>query len=328
MDVDDTDLPSNAAETSLVPIETHELGDGIFVTVVDGGKDTQAQWDVVFFLQNLFTTRDEDKLRDHFVTKKKEIEKIHEKLWPDYEVPPLLESKHGAVKASEGNLYLKRRCMPTTLSMSWLVWSVSMSRRMPADRRSSQLFLRKFLQTVLVAAGTLQFTVKTIGTRRVKTKTLQVSTRNSCLHSSDVWSLRLQEQIQPEWEARLGDRQDEQVSSSWDRPEWIDLILFSLDPKNKRSSPLLTPVAYSILEQTAEWIDSNVGKLALRTSDALHTRQKNRTDNTAVTRYVAIEAAVWLLFENDSVLFDYYFLFSNMFFQCLILYGFVRWQCL
>ena len=38
MDVDDTDLPSNAAETSLVPIETHELGDGIFVTVVDGGK--------------------------------------------------------------------------------------------------------------------------------------------------------------------------------------------------------------------------------------------------------------------------------------------------
>ena len=48
MDVDDTDLPSNAAETSLVPIETHELGDGIFVTVVDGGKDTQAQWDVVF----------------------------------------------------------------------------------------------------------------------------------------------------------------------------------------------------------------------------------------------------------------------------------------
>jgi DUF1365 family protein len=75
MDVDDTDLPSNAAETSLVPIETHELGDGIFVTVVDGGKDTQAQWDVVFFLQNLFTTRDEDKLRDHFVTKKRKLRK-------------------------------------------------------------------------------------------------------------------------------------------------------------------------------------------------------------------------------------------------------------
>ena len=298
MDVDEDDDGGHSRDANLVPLEIHSLPDGLWVTVIDRGQELQAQWDVMTFLLNLFSTQDEESIRSHFNSKMSEIEDIHRNIWPDCEVPSLLRSKHGA-QPQQGGLYLKKLAMPTSFAICWLVWAISKNKRMRPERDKSKKFARRLLKHVLAVAGTLHFQIKPVG-RNSQATAVQVSDRNSCVDSRCFWNAVLKGRIVPFWEAKRNDVADDDVTSTWDRPDWIDYILFSLDPK-KGARTLLQPVIWTILAQTALWVDNNVSRLALSTDDRRQTRQKNQQEHLLVRNAVAIDAAVFLLFENDPL---------------------------
>ena len=137
MDVDEDDDGGHSRDANLVPLEIRSLPDGLWVTVIDRGQELQAQWDVMTFLLNLFSTQDEESIRSHFNSKMSEIEDIHRNIWPDCEVPSLLRSKHGA-QPQQGGLYLKKLAMPTSFAFCWLVWAISKNKRMRPERDKSK----------------------------------------------------------------------------------------------------------------------------------------------------------------------------------------------
>ena len=303
MDVDyadDSDSQIQDQDASLVSIQNHGLPDGLFVTVVDHGREMQSQWSVTDFLKQIFSTQDEDRLREHFANKTGEIEDIHRKLWPGFEIPDNLVSKHGTEK-HEASVYLKKKTMPTSICFCWLAWALEKERRMPAERTKTKAFARRFLKHVLQVAGSLQFNITTVGARGFQAalgSVVQVSETNSCVDSKLLWNMNLKGRIAPTWEARRNDL-SEDLSSVWNRPEWIDFIIFALDPRNKSVHTLLASVAWEFLAQTASWVDNNVSRLAVLTGDLLRERQKNKSENLAVKTAVAIEAAEFWLHRND-----------------------------
>ena len=226
------------------------------------------------FCWNLFSTQDEESIRSHFNSKMSEIEDIHRNIWPDCEVPSLLRSKHGA-QPQQGGLYLKKLAMPTSFAFCWLVWAISKNKRMRPERDKSKKFARRLLKHVLAVAGTLHFQIKPVG-RNSQATAVQVSDRNSCVDSRCFWNAVLKGRIVPFWEAKRNDVADDDVTSTWDRPDWIDYILFSLDPK-KGACTLLQPVIWTILAQTALWVDNNVSRLALSTDDRRQNPSKEPT---------------------------------------------------
>ena len=247
-----------------------------------------------------FSTQDEDRLREHFANKTGEIEDIHRKLWPGFEIPDNLVSKHGTEK-HEASVYLKKKTMPTSICFCWLAWALEKERRMPAERTKTKAFARRFLKHVLQVAGSLQFNITTVGARGFQAalgSVVQVSETNSCVDSKLLWNMNLKGRIAPTWEARRNDL-SEDLSSVWNRPDWIDFIIFALDPRNKSVHTLLASVAWEFLAQTASWVDNNVSRLAVLTGDLLRERQKNRSENLAVKTAVAIEAAEFWLHRND-----------------------------
>ena len=304
---------------SLVTILNCRLPRELLVTVVDGGREVQSQWEVQIFLSKLFTTSDEDSLRQHFINKSAEIERIHQHIWPGVSVPALLKSKHEVMHPAEnqirnnicGPVYLKRKTMPTSLAMSWLVWSVSKNKRMAVDRLKSQVFARELLSYALEKAGTWNFNIQTVGNSRAGIVTAQISTRNDCFDYRVLWEPKLKGRIVSLWESR---RVAGGLTSNWDRPQWIDFILFALDPTNSTVPQLLSSVACSLLAQVAFWMDTNIGKLAIDGDDIRQARQKNQREQKFVTQHAMIEAASFLLFENDASVLTFSVLFSCGFF--------------
>ena len=172
---------------------------------------------------------------------------------------------------------------------------------MSAERTKTKAFARRFLKHVLQVAGSLQFNITTVGARGFQAalgSVVQVSETNSCVDSKLLWNMNLKGRIAPTWEARRNDL-SEDLSSVWNRPEWIDFIIFALDPRNKSVHTLLASVAWEFLAQTASWVDNNVSRLAVLTGDLLRERQKNKSENLAVKTAVAIEAAEFWLHRND-----------------------------
>ena len=300
----DVDEGENEAEATLVPLLVCRLPYDVFVTVIDNSKDVQAQWWVVPLMGQIFTTKNEDSLRDKMSEKFEEFVGIHSEVWPGYTIPPLLKSKFESenhkrkygTDESKQPVYLRQKTVPTSIAIASLIWALSKPKRMHREREKGQQFMRGLLGHVLAVAGTLKFDIAPVGTKNARVKRVEISTRNEFFDSSDLWDGRLKGRIWPTWELqRLG--KDPMISSNWDRPQWIDLILFCLDPSN--NVPILKPVVFTILAQLAAWIDDNLSRLAVGADTLDQQRQKTRGGNAAITKDVLVKAATFLLFENE-----------------------------
>ena len=301
----DVDAPPGRESTLVNILECALPGETTVTILLD--ENVQSQWSVTSFLRNIFCTQDTDSLRQHFMQKTDEIKDIHEKIWPGYTVPPMYMSRHDQAESSDirgenlGPTFLKTKTIPTSLAVSWLVWSVSKSKRREIDRVKSQKFLRNLLEHVLEAAGTLRFSVVAIGRPNARAQDVQISHRNDFFDHEKLWDNRVRGRIVRVWEeARL--RQDSQITSNWDRPQWIDFVVFALDPKSGSAPQLLAPLAWSILAQTAEWMDNNMERLAVSSQSIRNSRQKNREETMRVTKSVLTSLAQFLLYENEPLL--------------------------
>ena len=294
-------------DSSLVPLLVCTLPDGLFITIIDEGKELQSQWWLVPLMSQIFSTKDSDALRDHFGSKFPQFRKIHEEMWPGFELPPILLSKFES-ESSEGNVagphqpvFLRQKTVPTSVAMAMLGWAVSMGKRMPKERLKSQNFMRHLLTHVLTVAGTLSFDVVPVG-KGLAGRTIQISTLNDCLQFQDLWTTTFKGRIAPRWNFRKLAADDDQVTSNWDRPQWIDFILFSLDPTNTSAVDILKPLAFNILAQVASWMDGNMSKLAVTAESIDQIRQKTRRETMVLTNQVMRDAAMFLLHDNDPLL--------------------------
>ena len=306
MDVDSPDESPPVRDSTLVNIFECVLPGDVAVTIVEGREEVQAQWSISSFLKNIFSTKDTDSLRQHFADKLDEIKEVHERIWPGYVVPPMFLSKHDQADQegrgeSLGPTFLKTKTMPTSIAMSWIVWSVSKSKRRDIDRVKSQTFLRNLLVHVLEVAGTLQFSVVAVAKANARAKDIEISERNDCIDYRNLWDNKIKGRIVWVWEETKR-RGESQITSNWDRPHWIDFIVFALDPKSGSAPQLLAPVAWSILAQTAAWMDTNMGRLALSFQSVQNSRHKNRQETLRVTKQDLTHLAQFLLFENEPLL--------------------------
>ena len=300
---------ADIVDASLVPLLNCTLPNGLFVTIIDEGQELQSQWWLVPLMSQIFSTKDSESLRDHFTSKFPQFRKIHEEMWPGFELPPILLSKFES-ESSEGDksvagphqpVFLRQKTVPTSVAMAMLGWAVSKGKRMPKERLKSQDFMRQLLNHVLAVAGTLSFDVVPVG-KGLPGRTIRVSTLNDCLDFQDLWIVTLKGRIAPRWNFRKLAADDEQVTSNWDRPQWIDFILFSLDPTNTSAVDILRRPALNILAQVASWMDGNMSKLAVTAESIGQIRQKTRRETMVLTNQVMRDAAMFLLHDNDPLL--------------------------
>lgn len=300
---------ADIVDASLVPLLNCTLPNGLFVTIIDEGQELQSQWWLVPLMSQIFSTKDSESLRDHFTSKFPQFRKIHEEMWPGFELPPILLSKFES-ESSEGDksvagphqpVFLRQKTVPTSVAMAMLGWAVSKGKCMPKERLKSQDFMRQLLNHVLAVAGTLSFDVVPVG-KGLPGRTIRVSTLNDCLDFQDLWIVTLKGRIAPRWNFRKLAADDEQVTSNWDRPQWIDFILFSLDPTNTSAVDILRRPALNILAQVASWMDGNMSKLAVTAESIGQIRQKTRRETMVLTNQVMRDAAMFLLHDNDPLL--------------------------
>lgn len=298
MDVDlDDGVDADFGKANLAKLCNCVLPSELLVTIVDDGVSGQCQWAVLPLMRQLFSTKREMKLRDNFRDKESEVKDIHLLLWPGVIVPEPAISKHEKEFEEGQSVFLKQKAMATSLAISWMTWAVSKAKRMPPDRAKSQVFLRSLLNHVLEVAGTLSLRVVRAGDGQEIS--MRVSTRNPFFQSGNLWTRAIRGSIVHRWESRRVDANEEQVTSSHDRPHWIDFILFACHPQ-AGCSHLLMPLALQMLAQIAFWMDENMSRLALDVQVLQKNRQKNEFQSKFVLRQELTEAAEFMLRENAT----------------------------
>ncbi len=314
MDVIDDDVGEGIA--TLVSLSECILPSDVIVYILKD-IDEQCQWYAIPFLKHLFKTNDEEKLRTHFSTKMDEVRQIHELLWPGFQIPPIFISKHEKDMRDNDDsghelqtVFLKQKSMTTSWAMSWLFWAISKERRMPPDRAQSQAFIRTLFSHVLQRAGSLSLRLAPAGGAGGVVAAIRISMDDPFISSRYLWDRVLRTRISHEWESRRVCAIYEQVTSPYERPHWIDFLVFGCDP-SIRCSYLLKPLVCSIVSQVAKWMDDNMSRLALEIVTRNRSKQKTAAESKAVLKHVLVEAACFYLYENDNLI-----CFGNFFSVC------------
>ena len=255
-------------------------------------SDLQKQWAVKELLSNLFSTDDEDSLAKHFNAKGEQVKEIHNALWPGFQIPPLLHSKHMQVRESDAEtsqpkVYLKKKTIGTSLAFAWVTWAFSYCKRQPAQRVKSWNFFTKLFCHCLEAAGQLSFRVRRIGEPGAVDTIIEISSHNDTVDSRRLWLPSVASYIRTAWNFLKVDP-GSPISSPFERPRMVDLILFGLDPKVKCVVNILRPLALTIVAQFSAWVDAQCSHVALEVENFTTSRQKNR-----ISRIDALNHATW-----------------------------------
>ena len=139
---------------------------------------------------------------------------------------------------------------------------------------------------------------------------IRISMDDPFISSRYLWDRVLRTRISHEWESRRVCAIYEQVTSPYERPHWIDFLVFGCDP-SIRCSYLLKPLVCSIVSQVAKWMDDNMSRLALEIVTRNRSKQKTAAESKAVLKHVLVEAACFYLYENDNLI-----CFGNFFSVC------------
>ena len=300
MEVDAETEEGDDCEAAMVNLLECLLPDDLLVTIVQD-HDIQAQWAAFPFLMQLFRAQDPEKIREYYTHSDRweEIQDVHRQLWPGHGLPQILVSKHESKEDTAGQgVFLKHKSMPTSFAVSWLAWAVSNSKRMPPDRLRSQQFLRRLLTHVLAVAGTLRFNILRVGDRNASLAEVQVTSLNDQLNARALWTQAVHRSLQTTWNRKRLD-ENHPLESSDDRPSFIDVIIFGLDPKCQPANLWLKPLASTILAQTASWMDDNIARLAVSADERNQSRQKNRKLSKSINWLAMANLAMFLINEND-----------------------------
>ena len=272
--------------------------------VVLPGK--QAQWSLNDLLGNLFETTCKESLHENYCKRKAVVEDIHRSLWPGQPLPDLVPSKHQELNRRPGdpqdsdNVYLKNKCLPTSLAFSWIVWAFSHSKRMASSRAKSWKFFHDLFHHCLEVAGSLEFEVSLLGQRNASGQTVEITSHNDTVDARLLWTRILHNRISVEWNScRVQD--SNLISSNLQRPRLLDIIFFALDYKNK-TGYLLRPAAFSLLAQFAYWVDGNIRQISLKAAGYKDSLDKNRIDKAVALHHAIWTAIDYAFYENDACL--------------------------
>ena len=297
MDIDEEE--SDGEECRLIPLQSCILPCDLLVTIIDHGNEVQSHWAAIPLMRCLFRTSSTEKLTMAFKSKSLEIVEVHKTMWPGFEPPKVLESKHAAGTEAEQVIFLKQTSISISLAVSWMVWSISKTARMKEDIERCQTFLRTLLDHCLDIAGELEFKVKRVGTRDEMDSIARVTKFNPYFDSDSLWTSATGMRIAAAWErSRISEHIP--VTSRCTAPQWVDLILFALQPKSSKESLLLKPLVLSILPQLTYRMDENMARLAISVEEFQRSKHKNQLQSTAANRLAMVDAAIFILHENDA----------------------------
>ena len=275
-------------------------------------EDLQSQWHCKELLQNVFKTSSAEKLYDYANNKEKlgQVEAIHQNIWAGREVPKELESKH-LVRASSKervettesqNVFLKRKTLPTSMAFSWVVWGISHTRRMPADRERCRDFLQQLWRRMMTRLPIMEFNIRVLGSD--KRSTILVGNRNDKIDAGLLFSRKIFAEVLPRWNiARLNNSKALSIGSSLETPSLFDIVIFSLDPLSREAGLCLRPLALNFVAHMALYVDQHpdVLSVAARSEIVLDPSSlcKNKSDSKIVREQQIKLAAQYYLHENE-----------------------------
>ena len=189
--------PMTAISRTVLPGEP-----AVLVYTFGDCPEVQAQWQASDLLLNLFITENAEKVMAKFrqADRAAQVHDFHRMIFPGRPIPALLKGKHDREDSGPSNqtFYLKDRTVPTTLAISWMTWGFSHNKRQAAERQVSREFAQTLLSHVLSSAGSVQFEVHMVGSRRGPVLA-NVKHPAGTVLGSNVWGASVRSRIRPQW---------------------------------------------------------------------------------------------------------------------------------
>ena len=263
--------------------------------------DIQCQWEADTLMPNFYVQSNWKKMKDRIRENWPAAEKFHKLLWPDGEVPSNdVVSKH--VKLEDGDaskkVFLKKITMPTSVAFAWMAFAICHPKRTSESRERAWNFLAVLLEHCIDSAGRMEFYVQKAGDIHRSTTKIVLTYYQKEMDCKQLWTRTIFSRIVAKWRTCCEDDHCP-ISSDIENPTLVDFLHFAMSPATERhGGSLLRPAAFSILAQFAHWLDTNMEKVALHTSDFHYNLDKNRMKKSAALDHSLWAAIDFMLHEN------------------------------
>eukprot|EP00439_Symbiodinium_sp_Y106_P021666 s155_g2.t1 len=263
------------------------------------GADVEPQWTVKEVLQNICRTKSDDKLRVFYQTYKEAAEDYHFRLFPGQPLPGILLSKHEATKQGiKQPVFLKPKTVPTTMVFAWMTWAFSNGNRSAEDRAKAFGLLSSLWNHSLKQAGSIELDVANVVTG-VRTPH-KFGPLRPWVPGTHVWTRILAGRLRPKWDRlRLSGTY---ITSDFQRPSFLDLVFFGMDPLAGHEGSLVRPVAMLLLASFATWLNDpeNLVPLSIEDVSFQDAKAKTRLVEKQARLVMLMQAAFFYINENAT----------------------------
>lgn len=263
-------------------------------------EEAQAYWEIIGFGKNIFSSKDDDKIRAHFANERKrtQVNSWHKLLWPSLELPSAMKARHAQGQDSEQEVWWRKSMFTTSVAFSWIVWGIATPRRMHEEKERSRRFLGQLINHILETQGRICLNVSQIGDPAAKCST-EVTAQNGTIDSRLLWTRAIYNRVYQIWNINKLNR-NHWLDSDISRPTLLDLIAFAFDSSCQPDGGLLQPLALSLVQQLAQYVDTNLARLSIEPVKEEEHRSKNRKLDHSLFLQKVTRAALFLLNENDA----------------------------